>query len=55
MINYPCSFSSGNKHIRRWQREQMRDKRMPLFMPFAGFSPSCWADLVQMEHCADAE
>jgi len=24
-------------------------------MPFAGFSPSCWADLVQMEHWLEAE
>lgn len=27
---------------------------MPEFMPFAGFSPICWAVLVQMEHWAEA-
>jgi len=26
---------------------------IPVFKPFAGLSPSCWAVLVQMEHCAD--
>jgi hypothetical protein len=25
---------------------------MPAFSPLAGFSPSCWAGLVQMEHWA---
>ena len=25
---------------------------MPVFIPVAGPSPSCWAVLVQMEHCA---
>lgn len=27
---------------------------MPEFIPLAGFSPSCWAVLVQIEHCAVA-
>src|SRR5438477_10831818 len=26
---------------------------MPLFKPFAGFSPNCWVVLVQIEHWAD--
>jgi len=26
---------------------------MPLFRPLAGFSPSCCAVLVQIEHCAE--
>jgi hypothetical protein len=28
---------------------------MPVFNPFAGFSPSCCAVFVQMEHCAEDE
>ena len=28
--------------------------KMPAFRPRAGFSPSCDAVLVQIEHCADA-
>jgi len=28
---------------------------MPLFKPFAGFSPICCVVLVQIEHCAGAE
>jgi len=27
---------------------------MPEFNPLAGFSPSCWAVFVQIEHCAFA-
>ncbi len=26
---------------------------MPEFIPFAGFSPNCWAVFVQIEHWAD--